>query len=323
MTARDILSTYYVSIPRVQLLYVLGFSVAATTYFVVFQKRTERASLRGLLTYMFPGQLYTGTSSRIDIWNYFLNLAFIGPIVALTGSLILGESVRAFLVAHFGDEPVRLQLTWLVVAVQSAAVYLSGELGSYVWHYMTHRIPVLWHFHRAHHSAEALTPFTRSRFHPLDEVLSVATRALFGAAGTGCMLYATGTQLSPTTTAIVALIMSFWTIVSPLFHSHIPISFGPLNYLLLAPVMHQLHHSAEPRHRDKNLGGTILIYDWLFGTLYVPKSGEHYRLGLNETEIGENNPYKCLRDIYVRPLRDLWKSVASRRAFKEGPKNWS
>ena len=69
MTARDILSTYYVSIPRVQLLYVLGFSVAATTYFVVFQKRTERASLRGLLTYMFPGQLYTGTSSRIDIWN--------------------------------------------------------------------------------------------------------------------------------------------------------------------------------------------------------------------------------------------------------------
>jgi sterol desaturase/sphingolipid hydroxylase (fatty acid hydroxylase superfamily) len=37
-------------------------------------------------------------------------------------------------------------------------------------------------------------------------------------------------------------------------HSELWISFGPLNYLISSPAMHQIHHSLDERHRDKNFG---------------------------------------------------------------------
>src|SRR6201999_3875210 len=126
----------------------------------------------------------------------------------------------------------------------------------------------------SHHSAEALTFFTSARAHPLEYLHMQAGIAVFGAVGGGLFLYLTGTTLQAVTSV-------FFETFALAQHSHLPVSFGRLSHVFTAPVMHQIHHSAEERHRDRNYGTQLAIFDWLFGTLYIPQPGEAYRLGLN------------------------------------------
>jgi sterol desaturase/sphingolipid hydroxylase (fatty acid hydroxylase superfamily) len=40
--------------------------------------------------------------------------------------------------------------------------------------------------------------------------------------------------------------------------------------LLMSPAHHQIHHSRDPAHFNKNLGSCLALWDWMFGTLYIP-----------------------------------------------------
>ena len=54
-------------------------------------------------------------------------------------------------------------------------------------------------------------------------------------------------------------------------HSHVWISFrGVLGRIFVSPAHHQVHHSANPKHFNKNFGSCLALWDWMFGTLYVP-----------------------------------------------------
>ena len=56
-------------------------------------------------------------------------------------------------------------------------------------------------------------------------------------------------------------------------HSHIWLSWGDrIEGWLISPAQHQLHHSVEPRHFDRNLGSALAIWDRWFGTLVKASS---------------------------------------------------
>jgi sterol desaturase/sphingolipid hydroxylase (fatty acid hydroxylase superfamily) len=38
----------------------------------------------------------------------------------------------------------------------------------------------------------------------------------------------------------------------------------------VSPAHHQVHHSSNPKHFNKNFGSCLALWDWMFGTLYVP-----------------------------------------------------
>ncbi|MEZ4574494.1 MAG: sterol desaturase family protein [Vampirovibrionales bacterium] len=77
----------------------------------------------------------------------------------------------------------------------------------------------------------------------------------------------------------------FYLLGYNLRHSHIWISYGPrLEQLFISPAQHQIHHSAEERHWDKNMGLILAIWDKAFGTLYVPKGKESFRLGIDSDD---------------------------------------
>ncbi|MGB8043961.1 MAG: sterol desaturase family protein, partial [Pseudolabrys sp.] len=55
-------------------------------------------------------------------------------------------------------------------------------------------------------------------------------------------------------------------------HSHMWISFrGVLGRVFVSPAHHQVHHSSNPKHFNKNFGSCLALWDWMFGTLYVPQ----------------------------------------------------
>lgn len=194
----------------------------------------------------------------------------------------------------------------MVVLVQASVIVLAMSFASYLHHYASHRIPLLWSFHRAHHSLESLTFPANVREHPFDLFTIQLLMNVFGATFGGLALYITGTDLHPSTFVIVGFgALSYFTLLGVFNHTHIPISFGWFNRILMAPIIHQFHHSAENRHRDKNIGSFwgLMIWDWMFGTLYLPTKDEHYRWGLNEEELGEANPHQRLRDFYLEPFQ--------------------
>src|SRR5207244_5537109 len=63
--------------------------------------------------------------------------------------------------------------TWLAVAV--ALLLLDYTL--YVWHVLTHRVPLLWRLHVVHHVDRDLDASTALRFHFAELVISIPWRA--------------------------------------------------------------------------------------------------------------------------------------------------
>ena len=67
------------------------------------------------------------------------------------------------------------------------------------------------------------------------------------------------------------LTMAFLLTYGHLRHSNMWIAFtGIAGRILQSPAHHQLHHSANPAHFDKNLGFALALWDWAFGTLAIP-----------------------------------------------------
>jgi sterol desaturase/sphingolipid hydroxylase (fatty acid hydroxylase superfamily) len=287
-----------------------AFALIGASFYFLFQ-RGRIFSVRAALGYVFRRDFFCHRTSRVDILHFFLTVGFWIPAIGTFVTMFLSVDIRNFLSAWFGARPATLHASWLIAVLQFAVIFVCRDFGTYVGHYLLHKVPVLWSVHRTHHSAEVLTFFTSARAHPLEYLHAQGFMAVFGGLGGSALMYFTGTSLEPAAVALLLGAGLFFELFGLAHHSHVPISFGKLNCVLFAPMLHQLHHSAELRHRDKNLGGQLAIFDWLFGTLYIPQPGENYRWGLNEHELGENNPHLKLRDFYLEPARHAWRQLVS------------
>lgn len=123
-----------------------------------------------------------------------------------------------------------------------------------------HRVPVLWEFHKVHHSIEELDWIGNWRFHWLEaivyKVLIYPVAAFFGASPEAMFWCGVASTLS-----------------GHLTHSNLPLRLGPFRYLLVGPAMHAWHHvhpAAGPP--DRNFGLMFSAWDWLFGTAHLPLS---------------------------------------------------
>jgi sterol desaturase/sphingolipid hydroxylase (fatty acid hydroxylase superfamily) len=75
--------------------------------------------------------------------------------------------------------------------------------------------------------------------------------------------------------------------IGHLNHANLRLRIGPLKYVLNNPQMHIWHHMKEfpaSRRRGVNFGLSLSLWDYLFGTAYVPGSGRDLELGFDEVE---------------------------------------
>ena len=288
----------------------VGLFVAVAAGFYLIFERKRGLSFRQAWKYIFPRSLYDNRSARIDIWNWLLFSFLWTPVItagaAVYGALV-GNDLSAMLVSRFGPREPLLHSAWSIVAIQVSVLYLTYQFVDYWVHRAMHKVPLFWGFHRSHHSSEALNFFTAPRGHPFEFMQAILEPGITNAVFGGILFYATGTPLHHLTPGVLQAVGTVSGLALAVAHSHIPVSLGRLNYIIGSSVMHQIHHSRELPHRDKNFGTGFMLFDWMFGTLYMPKRGETYnRWGISDEEIGERNPHKCLRDLYFEPLRYMW-----------------
>ena len=174
-----------------------------------------------------------------------------------------------------------------VLAMATLAQLLTYELAYWFAHYLFHKIPALWEFHKVHHSAEVMTTFTELRQHPVEIIAFVNLIGLATGVTFGLMTYAFGPGVRPFTLLNGnILIVLFLVTYGHLRHSHMWIAFtGAAGKILQSPAHHQLHHSTDPAHFGKNLGFALALFDWAFGTLAIPaRARETLVFGVGETQ---------------------------------------
>jgi sterol desaturase/sphingolipid hydroxylase (fatty acid hydroxylase superfamily) len=284
---------------RIYWLYVASAVVIAV---VVWLRTRGATSWGGILHHLFPRELYRHRSSRIDYRFFYVNAILCGLILA---PLVAAPVVAGLVADALGGYGPTLQPAglWASAALTLATV-LAMDFALYVGHYLQHRVPLLWEFHKIHHSAETLTPLTAFRVHPVDDLLTLSLSAssvgivqgLFHAwFGTGVAeIYVLGVN---------AILFGWYALGFNLRHSHIWLSYPAwLSHILISPAQHQIHHSREPRHFDKNMGFIFAFWDAIWGTLYVPRKKEEFGYGLS----GEDDRYSSVGALYARPFLNLW-----------------
>ena len=178
---------------------------------------------------------------------------------------------------------------------------LASELAYWFAHYCFHKIPALWEFHKVHHSAEVMTTLTELRQHPVEIIAFMNLIGLSTGIVFGVMTYAFGPGVRPFTLLNGnILLMAFLITYGHLRHSHMWIAFtGLAGRILQSPAHHQLHHSANPVHYDRNLGFALAVWDWAFGTLAVPaRAREQIVFGVG----AETPPFRSALAAFAVPV---------------------
>jgi len=153
------------------------------------------------------------------------------------------------------------------VWVQLAFFWVTHDFYIYWFHRLQHHNRFLWRIHEAHHSGKDVDWLSGTRSHSLEilinQTIEFAPIVLLGAA--------------PEVALMKATIDAVWGMF---IHSNIAVRMGWLQRVFNGPEMHRWHHAADIRRGVKNFATKIAVWDWLFGTAYLPadKPGE-YGLG--------------------------------------------
>lgn len=279
---------------------------------ITLRRRAQRRStdLKLLRRAIFPRWLVLGRSTRADLGFCLLNTTITGSLIgwAILSSPTVANWTSAGLIAGLGPPPGPWLAPVPAVAIKTLAMFLAYEFAYWLDHYLSHKIPFLWEFHRVHHTAETLSPLTVFRVHPVDSLVFFNIVCLVMAPISAVTDYLLGTgghelTLSGTNVIVLAYMYSIYH----LQHSHIWIAFtGRLGCVLASPAHHQIHHSSDPNHFGRNLGAGLAVFDWLFGTLRIPlRRAERITFGVEPSQHAPHTIAGGLITPFVRAFRAI------------------
>ncbi len=261
-------------------------------------------------------RLWWHRSARADYRLYFVN-ALLFP--ALFGALLFRhQDVAVWLDAVLDYSQTGAAdgaaLGWKLA--YTLLFFVAYDLGRFVSHSLLHDVPVLWEFHKVHHSAQVLTPITAFRSHPVDLLLM----AWGGTAAAGLLAWAfnhfAGASVDAYLFMGVHALLFASNLMGNLNHTSVWINYGPaLGKWLISPAHHQVHHSCEARHLGCNRGFQLAIWDRLYGTLYVPTGPEErFDIGLDD---GTTEQWHSVRHMLIQPFKGAARVMLRRRSSEK------
>jgi len=247
----------------------------------------------------------------IFITYAFISL-FINNVYIFDTQTFVNMTVHLFKI--LGIQQITTEPTLLSGVLFIIASILAHDAGYYFAHRVQHKSKILWQFHKVHHSAEVMTPFTSLRQHPVEYVVNMLFGAVFMGITAAIFLY-----LYPSTATLHFVIqyqlakVMFLTLGGALAHSHSHISYGVFDKYIISPAMHHVHHSENPKHYDKNFGFMLTCYDRIFGTIYYPDKKEKFTFGLGREQ---KEGYHTLKGALIAPFIRAWKILFQQRGGK-------
>jgi sterol desaturase/sphingolipid hydroxylase (fatty acid hydroxylase superfamily) len=184
--------------------------------------------------------------------------------------LLLGYVTAMWIVSLNSRLPGGLVADW-PHWVQFLSLFLLVDFLKWCTHIMLHRVPMLWEFHKVHHSATEMDWLGNWRFHWMEIVVY------------NTMLYLP-TLLLGVKGEVALAVGVLDTAIGHFAHANLRWRIGWLRYVINSPEMHIWHHThPESGPVNRNFGLSLSVWDWLFGTAYVPEHSPQ-RLGFEGIE---------------------------------------
>ncbi|MFT4576699.1 MAG: sterol desaturase/sphingolipid hydroxylase (fatty acid hydroxylase superfamily) [Polaribacter sp.] len=207
---------------------------------------------------------------RRDFWldvfymffNFFVFSIIISGVYKILGLLfgefnITSKSLALFDISHW--------VTWLQLLI----FFIILDFVQWFTHVLLHKYPVLWKFHKVHHSVKEMGFAAHLRYHWMENIFYKPLKTF------GVMIIG---GFEPEQ----AYIVHFITIAIGHFnHANIKITWGIFKYVLNNPVMHLYHHASEvPEGRNgMNYGISLSLWDYIFKTNYIPEDSGTVEIG--------------------------------------------
>jgi len=192
---------------------------------------------------------------------------------------------------------------------------LLAEDFLYYWlHRWDHEIRLFWAVHVTHHSSEKMNftvGFRSSVFQPLYRFIYFIPLALFGFKPVDIVLMYSATQI--------------WGIF---VHTELIGKMGWLEYILVTPSHHRVHHASNPKYLDRNMGMFLIVWDQLFGTFQPeldPADYQPRKYGLTKP-LEKTGPVDIVFHEWAAIRQDLGRRDVGWRdkwQYVFGPPGWS
>jgi len=149
--------------------------------------------------------------------------------------------------------------------VELPAAVLILDFAIWAQHWITHKVPLFWRFHRVHHADRDMDVTTAIRFHPVEIAASMLVKV--------GLVYALGPS------AVAVVLFEILLNGTSLFN-HANLALPPriergLRRVLVTPDMHRIHHSDRRCEHDSNFGFALSVWDRIFGTYRAEPAAGH------------------------------------------------
>ncbi len=212
-------------------------------------------------------------------------------LYTIAQSYILSIVIFLFIINFIDTETglSRLQLfANIPIWIQLIFFTITHDFYIYWMHRWQHKNKWLWKIHEAHHSPVKVDWLSGSRSHAIEilinQTIEFAPIILLGS--------------PPEVIAYKGVISAVWGMY---IHSNVNVKTGKLQLLINGPEMHRWHHSTD-KGRNRNFATKLAIWDWLFGTSYLP--------GVNAQSYGLKTYFP---DNYFSQFIYAFKSPKSRK----------
>ena len=210
----------------------------------------------------------------LDVFYMFFNFFLFSLIVYNALSNVVVAAFNDFLALFGITNTVAITIdTWHPV-LQLLTFFVLRDFIHWNIHRLLHRVPWLWEFHKVHHSVKEMGFAAHLRYHWVENVVYRTLEYLpLAMLGFGLI--------------DLFVVHIFTLTIGHLNHANIKLPLGPLKYIFNSPQMHIWHHAKafpEPKAYGVNFALTLSIWDYLFGTAYIPADGRDITLGFDHDE---------------------------------------
>lgn len=164
---------------------------------------------------------------------------------------VLGLSIAIVSYGWLVDRLAIFQIdaTWLLYVI----AFVAKDFAGYWIHRFEHEYNILWNRHVVHHSSEEFN-------------LSCALRQTISVVISFFALFMIPAAILGVPGQVIAVIAPLHLFGQFWYHTRTIDKLGWLEYFLVTPSHHRVHHAINPQYIDKNYSQIFIVWDKLFGT---------------------------------------------------------
>lgn len=262
-------------------------------------------TLEGFLSFLSPiaplliiieiGWLLLSRRFNKETYRIPLMIIVINRVLArLIGVSVILICIRIF--SKYAIFHVPLKWYWFIYG------YLVYELNTFIRHYLSHKVRILWCLHSVHHAPESLNASITLNTSYIENIYTEIFTATF------CTLLG----LNPIMLFTIMILDSIWGAFAHISENSLKNArLGFLEKIILTPSHHRVHHGRNYLYMDTNFCSIINIWDKLFHTYQEEEESVPVEYGITR----EVNSKKII-DVYFGEFGDLWQDVKRATGLK-------